>query len=123
MTGTQIDAIYHTSLVLNGVEYYFGQGIQTAVPGSTHHGQPMEKLHLGKTELPMDVIEEYIQSLAEIYTPEVGARNPSPVISLTRPSSPTISSCTTATTSRRIWPCLLSAKASLSTFKTCRRLS
>ncbi|PYH72995.1 bifunctional C97 family peptidase/thioredoxin family protein [Aspergillus vadensis CBS 113365] len=30
----------------------------------------MEKLHLGKTELPMDVIEEYIQSLAEIYTPE-----------------------------------------------------
>ncbi|BCR99475.1 bifunctional C97 family peptidase/thioredoxin family protein [Aspergillus luchuensis] len=70
LTGTQIDAIYHTSLVLNGVEYYFGQGIQTAVPGSTHHGQPMEKLHLGKTELPMDVIEEYIQSLAEIYTPE-----------------------------------------------------
>ncbi|GCB19155.1 desumoylating isopeptidase 1 [Aspergillus awamori] len=70
LTGTQIDAIYHTSLVLNGVEYYFGQGIQTAIPGSTHHGQPMEKLHLGKTELPMDVIEEYIQSLAEIYTPE-----------------------------------------------------
>ncbi|GKZ39786.1 hypothetical protein AbraIFM66950_001201 [Aspergillus brasiliensis] len=72
LTGTQIDAIYHTSLVLNGVEYYFGQGIQTAIPGSTHHGQPMEKLHLGKTELPMDVIEEYIQSLAEIYTPEPG---------------------------------------------------
>ncbi|PWY65579.1 thioredoxin [Aspergillus heteromorphus CBS 117.55] len=70
LTGTQIDAIYHTALVLNGVEYYFGQGIQTAIPGSTHHGQPMEKLHLGKTELPADVIEEYIQSLAEIYTPE-----------------------------------------------------
>ncbi|RAK95262.1 bifunctional C97 family peptidase/thioredoxin family protein [Aspergillus ibericus CBS 121593] len=70
LTGTQIDAIYHTSLVLNGVEYYFGQGIQTAIPGSTHHGEPMEKLHLGKTELPMDVVEEYIQSLAEIYTPE-----------------------------------------------------
>ncbi|PYI26968.1 thioredoxin [Aspergillus indologenus CBS 114.80] len=70
LTGTQIDAIYHTSLVLNGIEYYFGQGIQTAVPGSTHHGQPMEKLHLGQTELPLDVIEEYIQSMAEIYTPE-----------------------------------------------------
>ncbi|OJK01592.1 hypothetical protein ASPACDRAFT_1898647 [Aspergillus aculeatus ATCC 16872] len=70
LTGTQIDAIYHTSLVLNRVEYYYGQGIQTAVPGSTHHGQPMEKLHLGQTELPLDVIEEYIQSMAEIYTPE-----------------------------------------------------
>ncbi|EAW13218.1 bifunctional C97 family peptidase/thioredoxin family protein [Aspergillus clavatus NRRL 1] len=70
LTGTQIDAIYHTSIVLNGVEYYFGQGIQTAIPGSTHHGQPMEKLHLGKTELPIDVVDEYLQSLASIYTPE-----------------------------------------------------
>lgn len=72
LTGTQIDAIYHTSLVLNGVEYFFGQGIQTAAPGSTHHGQPIEKQHMGRTELPVDVIEEYITSLGEIYTPEVG---------------------------------------------------
>ncbi|KAA8652726.1 hypothetical protein EYZ11_005698 [Aspergillus tanneri] len=70
LMGTQIDAIYHTSLVLNGMEYFFGQGIQTATPGNTHHGQPMEKLHLGQTELPSDVIEEYISSLGEIYTPE-----------------------------------------------------
>ncbi|KAJ5159847.1 uncharacterized protein N7482_006851 [Penicillium canariense] len=70
LTGTQMDAIYHTSLVVSGVEYYFGQGIQTAVPGSTHHGQPMEKVHMGKTELPSDVIEEYLGSLATIYTPE-----------------------------------------------------
>ncbi|OJJ37419.1 hypothetical protein ASPWEDRAFT_131628 [Aspergillus wentii DTO 134E9] len=70
LTGTQIDAIYHTSIVLNGVEYYFGQGIQTSVPGSTHHGQPMEVANLGKTELPTDVVEEYIHSLGEIYTPE-----------------------------------------------------
>ncbi|KAJ5165862.1 hypothetical protein N7492_006158 [Penicillium capsulatum] len=70
LTGTQIDAIYHTSIVLNGVEYYFGQGIQTSTPGSTHHGQPMETVSLGKTELPTDVIEEYLGSLASIYTPE-----------------------------------------------------
>ncbi|KAJ5242706.1 uncharacterized protein N7469_001033 [Penicillium citrinum] len=70
LTGTQIDAIYHTSLVLNGVEYFFGQGIQTANPGSTHHGQPMEKVHMGQTELPNEVIEEYLGSLATIYTPE-----------------------------------------------------
>lgn len=31
----------------------------------------MEVVHLGKTELPTDVVEEYIQSLGEIYTPEV----------------------------------------------------
>ncbi|KAJ5178207.1 uncharacterized protein N7500_000906 [Penicillium coprophilum] len=70
LTGTQMDAIYHTSIVLNGVEYYFGQGIQTSTPGSTHHGQPMEIVKLGTTELPNDVIEEYLGSLATIYTPE-----------------------------------------------------
>lgn len=31
----------------------------------------MEILHLGKTEIPSDVVEEYIGSLTEIYTPEV----------------------------------------------------
>lgn len=66
-----MDAIYHTSIVLNGIEYYFGQGIQTSVPGSTHHGQPIEVVKLGTTELPSDVIEEYLDSLATIYTPEV----------------------------------------------------
>jgi hypothetical protein len=66
-----MDAIYHTSIVLNGVEYYFGQGIQTAVPGTTHHGQPMEVETLGTTELPNEVVEEYLGSLASIYTPEV----------------------------------------------------
>ncbi|PKY00080.1 thioredoxin [Aspergillus campestris IBT 28561] len=70
LTGTQIDAIYHTSLVVSGVEYYFGHGIQTAAPGSTHHGEPIEKVHLGATELPVDVISEYVQSLNEIYSPE-----------------------------------------------------
>ncbi|KAJ5629444.1 hypothetical protein N7528_003101 [Penicillium herquei] len=70
LTGTQIDAIYHTAIVVDGKEFYYGQGIQVAAPGTTHHGQPMETVHMGTTELPMDVIQEYVESLAEIYTPE-----------------------------------------------------
>ncbi|KAL4939712.1 hypothetical protein BDV06DRAFT_198313 [Aspergillus oleicola] len=70
LTGTQMDAIYHTSLVFNNIEHYFGQGIQTSYPGATHHGQPMEKIHMGKSELPVEVVEEYLQSLSSIYTPE-----------------------------------------------------
>ncbi|KUL91172.1 hypothetical protein ZTR_00652 [Talaromyces verruculosus] len=70
LTGVQIDAIYHTSLVFGGVEYFFGQGLHRTVPGTTHHGQPMEKLHMGRTELPIEVIQEYLESLAQIYTPE-----------------------------------------------------
>jgi hypothetical protein len=57
--------------VLNGVEYFYGLGVQTAYPGMTHHGQPMETVALGKTELPMEVILEYIESLKETYTAEV----------------------------------------------------
>ena len=40
--GVQIDAVYHTSLVFEGIEYFFGQGIQTCRAGTTHHGKPME---------------------------------------------------------------------------------
>ena len=69
-TGIQIDAIYHTSLVFHNIEYFFGQGIHRKIPGSTHHGRPMEIVQMGRTDLPMDVIEDYIDSLAQIYTPE-----------------------------------------------------
>ncbi|KAA8619069.1 thioredoxin [Pyrenophora tritici-repentis] len=68
--GIQIDAVYHTSIVLDGIEYYFGQGVQTCRAGATHHGQPMEIIKLGQTSLPMEVILEYLESLKTIYTPE-----------------------------------------------------
>jgi thiol-disulfide isomerase/thioredoxin len=68
--GTQIDAVYHTSLVLGGIEYFFGQGIQTCRAGTTHHGQPMEIIPMGQTALPMEIILEYLESMKEIYTPE-----------------------------------------------------
>jgi len=68
--GTQIDAIYHTSIVFDGIEYFFGQGIQSCPAGTTHHGKPMEVRRLGKTALPKEVIVEYLQSLKTIYTAE-----------------------------------------------------
>ncbi|KAH6845456.1 P-loop containing nucleoside triphosphate hydrolase protein [Chaetomium sp. MPI-CAGE-AT-0009] len=70
LLGFQLDAIYHTSIQLNGLEYVYDGNIVAIRPGSSHLGQPMEKLHLGRTELPMDVIEEYLDSLREIYTVE-----------------------------------------------------
>lgn len=65
-----IEAVYHTSLVFGGVEYFFGAGVQTCYPGTTHHGQPMEIIPLGTTELPMETITDYLESLKEVYTPE-----------------------------------------------------
>ncbi|KAL1302295.1 hypothetical protein AAFC00_002712 [Neodothiora populina] len=70
LVGIQIDAVYHTSIVLGGVEYFYGAGVQTCLPGQTHHGQPMEIIKLDKTELPMDVVLSYLESLKELYTYE-----------------------------------------------------
>lgn len=72
LLGFQLDAIYHTSIELNGREYVYDGGIVAIVPGSSHLGRPLERLHLGKTELPADVVDEYLDSVRSIFTPAVG---------------------------------------------------
>lgn len=69
--GVQIDAVYHTAIVMEGIEYLYDGGIKTARPGMTHLGKPMRIVELGKTELPMEVIMDYLESLKEIYTAQV----------------------------------------------------
>ena len=71
LLGIQIDAVYHTALVFGGVEYFFGAGVQTSYPGGTHHGRPMEIIPMGETQLPLEIILEYLESLKSIYTMEV----------------------------------------------------
>jgi hypothetical protein len=71
LLGIQLDAIYHTSIVFEGVEYVYDGGIQTVVPGKTHLGSPIEIVKLGRTELPIEVIMDYLESLRSIFTQEV----------------------------------------------------
>lgn len=68
--GVQIDAVYHTAIVMDGIEYFYGAGVQTAYAGKTHHGRPMETVDLGQTSLDMPTILEYLESLRQIYTAE-----------------------------------------------------
>lgn len=70
LLGFQLDAIYHTSIELQGREYVYDGGIVSIVPGSSHLGRPLERLYLGTTQLPMDVVEEYIESVRPIFTLE-----------------------------------------------------
>ena len=74
LLGIQIQAVYHTALVFGGIEYFFGAGVQTSYPGATHHGRPMEVVRMGTTQLPLEVILEYLESLKAIYTMEVRCR-------------------------------------------------
>lgn len=70
LTGRQIDGIWHTSVVVYGHEFYYGQGIFASAPGTTLHGRPVDILDMGETYLPEDVFIEYIDSLRPVYSPE-----------------------------------------------------
>lgn len=50
LLGFQIDAIYHTSIKLNGLEYVYDGNVVAIRPGSSHLGQPEQQLHLGTTD-------------------------------------------------------------------------
>lgn len=68
MLGFQLDAIYHTSIELDGLEWVYDGNVVAITPGSSHLGQPMQRIFLGKTDLPMEVTQQYLESLREIYT-------------------------------------------------------
>lgn len=63
-----LDGIWHTSVVVYGQEFYFGQGIMASVPGATQHGNPLQVVDIGETFLPLEVVVEYIDSLRSVYT-------------------------------------------------------
>ncbi|KAG0054732.1 hypothetical protein BGZ89_002563 [Linnemannia elongata] len=68
LVGRQIDAIYHTSVVIFGREFFYGQGIMSAIPGTTPHGQPIERVDMGETEIPQEVFMEFMDNMRETYT-------------------------------------------------------
>ncbi|KAL3161796.1 hypothetical protein ABBQ38_008888 [Trebouxia sp. C0009 RCD-2024] len=66
----QIDGIWHTSIVVGGLEYFYGGGVNQARPGSTPFGQPLQVIDLGVTQIPKDIRDEYLRDMRKIYTPQ-----------------------------------------------------
>ena len=60
----------HTSVVVFDREIFFGQGVLESVPGKTHHGQPVQIIDCGTTEIDQDTFNEYLLSLQDMYSPE-----------------------------------------------------
>ncbi|PWN21940.1 DUF862-domain-containing protein [Microstroma glucosiphilum] len=72
LLGRQIDAVYHTSIVIKYStprEFFFGQGISVTSPGGSHHGRPMEIVPLGSTSIDEETWNEILQDLRGRYTP------------------------------------------------------
>lgn len=64
--GIQLDAIYHTGIVINKTEYYFDTEDVTALPaGTTRFGIPQEVLDCGETYIPQDVFHEFLEDMKE----------------------------------------------------------
>lgn len=68
LLGKQIDAVYHTSIVVHQRELYYGQGINQARPLTTPFGHPMEVVRLGETELDEELLDSLLLDLAQRYT-------------------------------------------------------
>ncbi|KAL7753535.1 hypothetical protein RI367_001310 [Sorochytrium milnesiophthora] len=68
LTGRQIDGIWHTSVVVYGREWYFGQGVFNSAPGVTHYGRPVEQIEMGQTSIPKDVYREFLNDIRPRYT-------------------------------------------------------
>ncbi|KAL0205122.1 hypothetical protein P9112_000429 [Eukaryota sp. TZLM1-RC] len=62
-----LDYIPHTSVVVFGMEYFFGMGVQRCIPGQSGHGQPMKVLDYGHTEVPSELFEEWLTTAAAKY--------------------------------------------------------
>lgn len=52
-------------IVVGGIEYFFGAGVQRTLSGQTPFGQPLKILHVGTTQLPEDFREELLAELSE----------------------------------------------------------
>lgn len=66
----QIDGIWHSSIVIGGLEYYFGRGISVAPAHATPYGIPIKIINLGHTQLDEDIRAHLLVELSERFTPE-----------------------------------------------------
>eukprot|EP01064_Diplonema_japonicum_P009188 TRINITY_DN16666_c0_g1_i1.p1 TRINITY_DN16666_c0_g1~~TRINITY_DN16666_c0_g1_i1.p1 ORF type:complete len:1040 (+),score=214.51 TRINITY_DN16666_c0_g1_i1:38-3157(+) len=61
IVGRQVDAIWHTGIVVFGHEYFFdgGVGIERGVPSRTRFGTPLKKVRLGTTTRSKTEFEQW----------------------------------------------------------------
>ncbi|KAL6762180.1 PPPDE putative peptidase domain-containing protein [Haematococcus lacustris] len=64
LLGTQVEGVWHTSVVVDNTEWVFGYGVHKAEPGTTLFGQPLQRVSLGSTHLPRSMILDLIRDLS-----------------------------------------------------------
>ena len=71
-----LEAIWHTAIVVHGTEIYFGRsGIEQCIPGTTKLGQPREKRNLGNTSIDMSSLTAYLSQIGQTEYVDVKTSN------------------------------------------------
>ncbi|GAQ82245.1 hypothetical protein KFL_001050090 [Klebsormidium nitens] len=68
LLGQMLEGIWHTGVVVYGREYFFGGGIQTGRPGRTQYGNPVKTVPLGRTEVPLELVEDFLNEIKDRYS-------------------------------------------------------
>jgi len=68
LIGKPIEAIYHSSIVVYGVEYFFGGGICQMPPKKTPYGIPIKEIDYGTTEIPKEIFEDYLKEITDKFS-------------------------------------------------------
>ena len=74
LLGKQIEGIWHTGVVVHGIEWYFGGGVQRSAPGRTPYGAPVRVIPLGRTAIDAAVVEDFMRDMSGKYTAETCVR-------------------------------------------------
>jgi len=67
--GKKLDGVWHTSIVVYNKEYFYGGGICTAKPRQTPFGRPYREQNLGNTEIPEEILNDYLKDLQKMFQP------------------------------------------------------
>ncbi|KAH6941327.1 hypothetical protein HPB50_016302 [Hyalomma asiaticum] len=66
LLGKELPAVWHTSIVVRGREYFFGStGVDSCPAGGTTFHEPDRVVKLGHSQLPHDAFLDYIRGLDE----------------------------------------------------------
>jgi hypothetical protein len=63
LLGKVIEGIWHTSILVHGVEFYYGGGIHESAPRKSPYGHPVKELYIGDTEMSVEMVRDYLREL------------------------------------------------------------
>jgi len=73
LIGKQIDGIWHTGVVVYGLEYFYGGGVQRLPPNQVVQNfglTPVDTIELGETEMEQEDFHQFLETIQSRYTAE-----------------------------------------------------